>query len=75
MLTLFRRFSSKPSTRSTRIGFIGLGMMGGKMVENFKNDGHELIVFDKNQESVKAVMDDDKVLGAVEYLIDYLRQG
>ncbi|KPH65466.1 6-phosphogluconate dehydrogenase [Pseudoalteromonas porphyrae] len=38
---------SKPT-----IGFIGLGLMGGNMVENLQNKGYELVVMDLNKESV-----------------------
>ena len=38
------------------IGFIGLGLMGGNMVENLQNRGHEPIVLDLNPESVAAVV-------------------
>lgn len=38
---------SKPT-----IGFIGLGLMGGNMVENLQNKGYELIVMDLNKEAV-----------------------
>lgn len=34
------------------IGFIGLGHMGGKMVENLANDGHKLLVYDKSEDAV-----------------------
>ena len=34
------------------IGFIGLGLMGGNMVENLQNKGFELIVMDLNKEAV-----------------------
>ena len=32
--------------RSARIGFVGLGSMGAKMVENLQRDGKELLVWD-----------------------------
>lgn len=38
------------------IGFIGLGLMGGSMVENLQNKGYEPIVLDLNQEAVAAVV-------------------
>lgn len=38
---------SKPT-----IGFIGLGLMGGNMVENLQNKGYQLIVMDLNKEAV-----------------------
>ena len=28
-----------------KIGFVGLGKMGGNMVERLINDGHEIVVF------------------------------
>ncbi|AQW59934.1 NAD(P)-dependent oxidoreductase [Vibrio owensii] len=36
------------------IGFIGLGLMGGNMVENLQNRGYELNVMDLNKEAVAA---------------------
>jgi len=39
-----------------RIGFIGLGLMGGNMVENLQNKGFEPIVMDLNKEAVAAVV-------------------
>ncbi|MBX2849127.1 MAG: NAD(P)-dependent oxidoreductase [Acidiferrobacterales bacterium] len=38
------------------IGFIGLGLMGGNMVENLQKKGHEPIVMDLNKEAVAAVV-------------------
>ena len=38
---------SKPT-----IGFIGLGLMGGNMVENLQNRGYELVVMDLNKDAV-----------------------
>jgi len=38
------------------IGFIGLGLMGGNMVENLQNKGYEPIVLDLNKEAVAAVV-------------------
>lgn len=39
------------------IGFIGLGLMGGNMVENLQKRGFELVVMDLNKNAVKAVLD------------------
>ncbi|SIN99995.1 NAD(P)-dependent oxidoreductase [Vannielia litorea] len=39
------------------IGFIGLGLMGGNMVENLQKRGYELVVMDLNKDAVKAVLD------------------
>ena len=38
------------------IGFIGLGLMGGNMVENLQNKGFELVVMDLNKEAVAKVV-------------------
>lgn len=38
------------------IGFIGLGLMGGNMVENLQNRGFEVVVMDLNQDAVAAVL-------------------
>ncbi|WP_417209097.1 NAD(P)-dependent oxidoreductase [Antarctobacter sp.] len=39
------------------IGFIGLGLMGGNMVENLQQKGFELVVMDLNKDAVNAVLD------------------
>ncbi|NMH60280.1 NAD(P)-dependent oxidoreductase [Alteromonas ponticola] len=39
---------SKPT-----IGFIGLGLMGGNMVENLQNKGYDVVVMDLNKEAVE----------------------
>ena len=36
------------------IGFIGLGLMGGNMVENLQNKGYDLTVMDLNKDAVAA---------------------
>ncbi|MGB5720524.1 MAG: NAD(P)-binding domain-containing protein, partial [Woeseiaceae bacterium] len=38
------------------IGFIGLGLMGGNMVENLQKKGFEPIVMDLNKDAVAAVV-------------------
>ncbi|NDR59272.1 NAD(P)-dependent oxidoreductase [Pseudoruegeria sp. M32A2M] len=38
------------------IGFIGLGLMGGNMVENLQNRGYELVVMDLNKDAVASVL-------------------
>lgn len=43
---------SKPT-----IGFIGLGLMGGNMVENLQKRGFEVIVMDLNKDAVQRVLD------------------
>ena len=35
-----------------KVGFIGLGIMGRPMAKNLLKAGHELVVFDFNQEAV-----------------------
>lgn len=39
------------------IGFIGLGLMGGNMVENLQKRGFEVVVMDLNKDAVKTVLD------------------
>ena len=39
------------------IGFIGLGLMGGNMVENLQNRGYDLVVMDLSKDAVAAVLD------------------
>ncbi|CAH6336420.1 MULTISPECIES: NAD(P)-dependent oxidoreductase [Erwiniaceae] len=38
------------------IGFVGLGLMGGNMVENLQKKGFELVVMDLNKDAVAAVL-------------------
>ncbi|HBH91502.1 MAG TPA: NAD(P)-dependent oxidoreductase, partial [Hyphomonadaceae bacterium] len=38
------------------IGFIGLGLMGGNMVENLQKRGFEVVVMDLNKDAVEAVL-------------------
>ncbi len=38
------------------IGFIGLGLMGGNMVENLQKRGFEVVVLDLNKDSVEKVL-------------------
>ena len=39
------------------IGFIGLGLMGGNMVENLQKRGFEVVVMDLNKDAVQRVLD------------------
>ena len=39
------------------IGFIGLGLMGGNMVENLQKRGYELVVMDLNKDAVATVVE------------------
>lgn len=39
------------------IGFIGLGLMGGNMVENLQTRGYEVVVMGRKKAPVKAVLD------------------
>ena len=39
-----------------KIGFIGLGIMGKPMSKNLMKAGHELVVFDLNQDAVAEVV-------------------
>jgi len=36
-----------------RLGFVGLGRMGGNMVRRLLADGHEIVAWARSEESVK----------------------
>ncbi len=38
-----------------KIGFIGLGKMGGNVVQGLLNDGHEIVAYARTSESVKSI--------------------
>jgi 3-hydroxyisobutyrate dehydrogenase-like beta-hydroxyacid dehydrogenase len=40
-----------------KVGFIGLGVMGGPMALNILKGGHDLMVFDLNPEAVAQLTD------------------
>ena len=44
------------ATSDSPLGFIGLGHMGGKMVENLSKDGRKIMVFDANKTAVDKVV-------------------
>lgn len=39
------------------LGFIGLGQMGGRMARHVVDDGHELVAFDLDEESLERLVD------------------
>ena len=39
-----------------KLGFIGLGKMGGNMVERLMKDGHEVVVFNKTQPEIDSAV-------------------
>lgn len=41
-----------------QIGMIGLGRMGANMVRRLLSGGHQCVVFDRNQDSVKDLAKD-----------------
>ena len=38
------------------IGFIGLGIMGSRMVANLQKAGHELVVYNRTKEKAGALL-------------------
>ena len=46
-----------------KIGFVGLGVMGGKMASNVLKAGHKLTVYDIAKENVKTLTDQGAVAG------------
>jgi 6-phosphogluconate dehydrogenase len=56
-----------------QLGMIGLGRMGANMVRRLMRDGHECVVFDLSQDSVKALADEGAVGSAsMEELVEKL---
>jgi 3-hydroxyisobutyrate dehydrogenase-like beta-hydroxyacid dehydrogenase len=55
-----------------KIGFIGLGVMGGPMARDIRGAGHDLVVFDGVDETVAAFgdagADEDVILARRDYL-------
>lgn len=41
-----------------KIGLIGLGKMGGNMLKKLKQNGHEIVAYDINEDNVKKAVDD-----------------
>ena len=39
-----------------RIGMVGLGKMGGRMTERLIRAGHEVVVYDRNQEALEGAV-------------------
>ncbi len=52
--TSVRSFSA--ASKEAPLGFIGLGHMGGKMVENLSKDGRKVLVFDASKEAIQKVV-------------------
>lgn len=44
------------SSQQVTIGFIGLGHMGSKMVQNLAQDGHHVVVYDRSSQAVQKVV-------------------
>ena len=49
----------------SKIGFIGLGIMGKPMLRNLRKAGHELIAYDVSAASLDAVVGDGVERGAL----------
>ena len=47
-----------------QIGMIGLGRMGANMVRRWIRGGHEVVVSDLNQDTVKKMVSEDKAVGS-----------
>jgi 6-phosphogluconate dehydrogenase len=58
-----------------KIGLIGLGKMGGNMLNRLRNDNHEIVAFDLNKESVdKAIKDGGIGSNSIENLVSKLEK-
>jgi lactate dehydrogenase-like 2-hydroxyacid dehydrogenase len=71
-LHLSKYFSTTIDTTSKDgiIGFIGLGSMGSKMIENLHRDGKEVMIYDKSKKAVKNILNTYKT--GVSEVIYYL---
>jgi len=49
-----RHFSSTNKAMAAKVGFIGLGNMGGHMAKNLMKKGYPVIVYDVNRDNVKS---------------------
>lgn len=47
----------------SKIGFIGLGIMGRAMARNLLNAGHEMVIYDRHPERIAALLRDGVVAG------------
>jgi 3-hydroxyisobutyrate dehydrogenase-like beta-hydroxyacid dehydrogenase len=66
MLSKYRHILTKSATTfvslsssrhmSSKVGFVGLGHMGGKMVANMNRDGNDMLVFDMSADAVGKVV-------------------
>jgi 6-phosphogluconate dehydrogenase len=50
-----RKKDVEERSKPMQLGFIGLGKMGGNMVQRLFKGGHKVVVFDRNPEAVKAL--------------------
>lgn len=58
-----------------KIGFVGLGKMGGRMVERLINGGHEIIAYDPVIEAVQGAEDQGAApAGSLRELVDKLEE-
>jgi len=56
-----------------QLGMIGLGRMGGDMVRRLMRDGHDCVVFDRNEEAVADLADEGATgAGSLQELVDAL---
>ena len=56
-----------------RIGFVGLGKMGGGMVERLLQGGHDIVGFDPNKEALQDAEEKGAIrAGSLEKLVDKL---
>ena len=55
---LFNSSSSNCSPSESKVGFVGVGFMGSKMIENMLRDGRQVCAYDKSETAV------DKLIAA-----------
>jgi 6-phosphogluconate dehydrogenase len=69
----FSKISHDMEGHGMKLGFVGLGKMGGTMVERLINGGHEIVAFDPIEEAVNEAEKKGAVpAGSVQDLVDKL---
>ncbi|XP_070174380.1 3-hydroxyisobutyrate dehydrogenase, mitochondrial-like isoform X1 [Littorina saxatilis] len=56
--------SNRHASSSAKVGFVGLGNMGGHMARNLMKNGHPLIVFDTVPDSMQAIKKEGATLAS-----------
>jgi 6-phosphogluconate dehydrogenase len=68
-----RKYNNSTEDTDMKIGFVGLGKMGGRMIERLIKGGHEIVAFDPVRKAVKEAENKGAVpAGSLQELVDKL---